>query len=101
MGYHAGPVLKLLVMEEVDSLFVGALALVGDNDPYRRRVEMVRMGNDLSILAYAPEGHPLRKPAYQRFFAITDEIGLDTALRVPEIGTLQLGELKRRFEKDR
>jgi hypothetical protein len=101
MRYPAGPVPKLEVIEEADSHFAKAMAAVGEQAPYRRRVEMARMGNDLSILAYAPKSHALRKPAHQRFFRLTDEIGLDTALRLPEIGTLSLEELKEHFAKDR
>lgn len=101
MGYSAGPVPKLSVIEESDVLFTKALEAVGDEDPYRRRVEMARMGNDVSILACAPKGHALRKPAYRRFFSLTDEIGLDTPIRLAEIGTLSLNEMKQRFINDR
>ena len=67
------------------------------HDSYSRS----RMGNDLSLLVHSPKDHPLRGPAYHRFFGLTEEIGLDTDIRLAEIGTQSLDELKLRFAKDR
>ena len=97
MRWREGPVLKVAVMEKADTLFDDALRATAGEAPYTRRVEMLRMGNDLSLLAYAPDDHRLRQPARRRFFTLGDEIGLDSALHVPETGSLELDALKRHF----
>ena len=97
MHFPAGPVLRLEVMEEADALFTDALTAVGAAEPWRRRVEMLRMGNDLSLLARAPRNHPLRRPAHRRFFGLARAIGLDTDIRLAETGTRTLPELERLF----
>ncbi len=98
MSYHAGPVLKFSVMQDSDACFTRALETTGKSEPYRRRIEMARMGNDLSILAYAPKDHPLRGPAHRRFFGLADEIGLEAPIHLRETGSQSIEKLRLHFE---
>ena len=76
MSLLSAPRLKWSVTQALDKLFDTAQGKVKGDAPEFRRVEMARMSVDLSILVFAAEDDPLRKRAFDRFFALAEEIGL-------------------------
>jgi len=76
MGLSLAPRLKWTVAQKLDKLFDVAEEEVKGEATILRRVQMARLSVDLSILVYARPDDPLRKQAFERFFARAEEIGL-------------------------
>lgn len=93
MSNSFAPKLKYPVIEKLDALLATARQKAKDNPQLLRRVEMAQMSIDLATLVYAPADAPLRKVAFERFFALAEEIGYDEICRT--IVTPQDGSMKR------
>ena len=77
---------KLSAIEKMNALFEKALVKV-EGQPrkatYRRRLEMARASVDLAVLCFAAVDSPLRQSAFDRFFALMEELGLKQITRTP------------------
>jgi len=70
----------------MNALFETALLKVANaprNATYLRRVEMARASADLAALCFTGADSPLREPAFKRFFALMEELGLKRITRTP------------------
>ena len=76
MDIGIAPKLKATVIDDMNALFEKALPKVGPDKTYLRRVELARASVDLAILCFAAADSPLRQPAFDCFFALTEELGL-------------------------
>ena len=76
MGLSLAPRLRWDLTKELDTLFGAAEEKVEGDATLLRRVRMARMSADLSILVFARADDPLRAQAFERFFALAEEIGL-------------------------
>ncbi len=70
------PMIKWSVTEQMDPLFDGAEKKVAGDPVLLRRVQMLRLTHQLSILSYAPADHPLRRKAFDAFFPLVEELGI-------------------------
>ena len=77
MSLSTAPRLKWSITQKLDKLFDVAQQKAKTDPVILRRVQMARMSMDLSILVFAPADHPLRKSAFNRFFSLAEEIGLE------------------------
>lgn len=76
MDIRHAPRLESSVTRKLDKLFDVAEDNVKADATMLRRVQMARMSTDLSILVFAQADDPLRKAAFDRFFSLAEEIGL-------------------------
>jgi len=99
MHFYPAPRLKLSLAENFDALFGRAEANVKDDPMLLRRVQMGRMSVDFSLLVSTPPDHPLRQKAFDRFFALVEEIGIATSYSGINYagGRATFAELKKRF----
>ena len=72
----SAPMMKWSVVEQMDELFDDAERKVAGDPVLLRRVEMLRLTHQMSILSYAPADHPLRKKAFDAFFPLVEELGI-------------------------
>ena len=72
----AAPELKWDVTGRLSALFDRAEARVATDSVLLRRIQMARLPLQLSILCYAAADDPLRQPAFNGFFQLTEELGL-------------------------
>lgn len=91
------PPITLEALEQIDTLFNHAVDKVAGDPVSLRRVEVARLGFDLAILLYVPEGHPIRPDAYKRFALITEQLDLPSTMNVPGFGGLTADEIRQRF----
>ena len=61
-------------VEALSALLVEALGEVADEPVHRRRVQMAQMTMDAAVLAYLPRDHMLWQGAFERFFALAEEL---------------------------
>ena len=95
MSLGLAPRLKWSITQELDKLFDTALEKVKDDATMLRRVQMARMSIDLSILVFAGPDDPLRAQAFERFFALAEDIGLRDVYRtVVSMSRTTLAEFK-------
>ena len=91
------PPIKPEALERIDALFVSALEKAADDPVSLRRVEVSRLGFDLAIMCYAPEDHPLRPGAYDRFISLSEQLDLPSTINVPGLGGLSADDIKHRL----
>jgi len=95
MSLSLAPRLKWSVTQDLAKLFDVAEEKAKDDATILRRVEMARMSADLSILVFARADDPLRAQAFERFFALAEEIGLkDIHRTVVSMSRTPLAEFK-------
>ena len=95
MGLGIAPRLKWSVTQDLDKLFDVAEEKAKDDATILRRVELARMSVDLSILVFARADEPLRAQAFERFFAVAEEIGLkDIQRTIVSMSRTTLAEFK-------
>lgn len=78
---NTSPRLKWVLARRLDALFDAAEAKVANEPTLLRRVQMLRMPLQMSIMCYAPQGNPLRRKAYDAF------LSLGTELQIEKLGT--------------
>jgi Domain of unknown function (DUF4838) len=103
-GFHmdlGAPPMKVSVLEELNPLFDTAESRVKHEPMFLRRIEIARMGIDLALLIYAPDENPLKREAYDRFFGLAQEIGLESPISIPGLGRVTIAELKQRLSVPR
>ena len=83
MSIGIAPKLKASSVAKMNALFEEALPAVEGDRTYRRRVELARASLDLAILCFEPAESALRKEAFDRFFALMEELGLKSIQRTP------------------
>ena len=95
MSLSLAPRLKWSVTQDLDKLFDVAEEKAKDDATILRRVELARMSVDLSILVFARADEPLRAQAFERFFAVAEEIGLkDIQRTIVSMSRTTLAEFK-------
>ena len=77
------PKLALSSIERANALFEAAMEKVEADKTFRRRVELARASADLAIMCFTAADSAMRKPAFERFFALTEELGLKAIYRTP------------------
>ena len=80
------PLLRWGVVRQMDEVFDRAEAKVADDDALLRRVHMARLSLQEEILCFAPVDSPLRPKAFNGFFSLVEELGLQKLYRTAATG---------------
>lgn len=75
------PMLKGPVVGQMDASFDRAERKVAGDPVLLRRVQMLRLTHQLGILCYAPADSPLRRKAFDGFFPLAEELGIESLVR--------------------
>ncbi len=73
----SAPQLKWRIVEQMDALFDVAEKKVTADPVLLRRVRMLRLTHQLGVLCYASADSPLRKKAFDGFFPLMEELGIE------------------------